>query len=134
MFAFVAVTQVAAQQSQSKQRNLQNNSPMAQGELKQAKLDSTAQYQAYSVQSFKKINANAQSVLLLKKQSTLNGKVSSKETNREIAYMEDRNASLKRKLQKYKADGSIDWAIFEHEHNAQMKALHVLITKAQQEN
>ncbi|MCU0443212.1 MAG: hypothetical protein MUE96_12510 [Bacteroidia bacterium] len=117
------ISAISAQVFESKQKQAQNQSAISKSEFAKAQKDSIEEYQHFRAKAIKRMKKNDQEIIALRAKQKAKGLELNKEANRKVTYLQDRNESLKYKIDHYRADGSNNWDTFKSDFNDQLKAL-----------
>lgn len=112
-----------AQQNEGKLKEARKDMKVAKEDLIQAQKDSVAEYRQFKKESEEKIEANKKTIAELRSEKIRKNQESSREYNKKIQLLEDKNISMKNKVDHYKADGNTNWVVFKRQFNEEMNAL-----------
>ncbi len=117
------VLSVQAQNTKEKLKTARQDIAIAKANLKQAKLDSIAEYNQFKKESFLRIEENNQTIEALKIDKIAKEKAATEAYIKKVEALKTQNAELKESVVNYRADGNTNWAAFKREFNRKMEIL-----------
>ena len=122
------------EQKEAKAEDAKANVVVANQELKQARMDSVNEYQAFKTTSETKIADNDRAIIDLKDKMKTDNKVARDKYNKQLAELQDRNTKLKNGVESYNETGKDKWEAFKMGFNRDMDSLGMSISKMAKNN
>ena len=95
----------------------------AKADLKQAKLDSIAEYNQFKTESLAQIEENNRTIEQLKNEKIAKERAATEAYINKVDLLNAQNAELKQSVVNYRADGNTNWVAFKREFNRKMELL-----------